>query len=271
MKAKTHAIVAAGAALLLSACIARPAAPKAAPAQQPASPAASIENTSWTLATLDGQPALADTTVTLNFEAAGRAGGSDGCNNYSGSYTVNGSQLAFGQLVSTMMACPEPIMKQATAYAKALSQTAAYKSDGAALTLLDAGGKDLATFTRQNTGLPGTSWKATSINNGKQAVVSVLEGSTLTLLFDPEGAAGAVAGSGGCNNFSGTYQTDGQALTLGPLASTLMACEEPAGIMEQEMQYLAALETAATYRIDGDRMEMRTKDDALAAMFVRQP
>ena len=39
---------------------------------------------------------------------------------------------------------------------------------------------------------------------------------------------------------------------IGPLASTMMACGEPAGVMEQEAQYLAALQSAATYQIEGN-------------------
>ncbi len=38
--------------------------------------------------------------------------------------------------------------------------------------------------------------------------------------------------------------------------------------MEQESQYLAALGTAATYRIEGERLELRTAEGALAADFV---
>ncbi len=49
----------------------------------------------------------------------------------------------------------------------------------------------------------------------------------------------------------------------------MMACGEPEGVMEQEMQYLAALQTAATYSIEGDIMQLRTAEDALAAQFVR--
>jgi putative lipoprotein len=134
---KTNWVIAAvaGAALLASACVARPAAP--------------LANTSWTLVTLAGQPILAETTVTLAFESAGSAGGKDGCNTYSGSYTLSGAQLSFGQMASTMMACPEPIMNQAAAYLKAVGQTAGYQIDGGTLTLRDAGGNALATFARQ--------------------------------------------------------------------------------------------------------------------------
>jgi heat shock protein HslJ len=83
------------------------------------------------------------------------------------------------------------------------------------------------------------------------------------------GADGMMSGSAGCNNYTGGYTVDGSNIKIGPLASTRKLCSTPEGVMEQEAQFLAALETAATYRIDGDRMEMRTTDDALAATFIR--
>ena len=48
-----------------------------------------------------------------------------------------------------------------------------------------------------------------------------------------------------------------------------MFCSEPEGIIDQEAQYLAALETAETYKIQGLNMEMRTANGALAASFKR--
>jgi len=55
-----------------------------------------------------------------------------------------------------------------------------------------------------------------------------------------------------------------------PPAATRMACAEPAGIMKQEQEYLAALPTAATYQITGDRLEMRTAEGAIVATFERR-
>ena len=48
----------------------------------------------------------------------------------------------------------------------------------------------------------------------------------------------------------------------------MMFCAEPEGVMDQEAQYLAALETAATYTISADRLELRTADGALAVSYV---
>ena len=48
-----------------------------------------------------------------------------------------------------------------------------------------------------------------------------------------------------------------------------MACPEPDGVMDQEDAILKALGMAATYRIEGDSLEMRTKDDAIALVLSR--
>jgi heat shock protein HslJ len=41
---------------------------------------------------------------------------------------------------------------------------------------------------------------------------------------------------------------------VGPVANTEMYCMEPEGVMDQEMDYLATLATAATYEIDRDTL-----------------
>ena len=228
--------------------------------------AGTLADTSWTLVSLDGQPAGSGTPVTIRFEN-GRIGGTDGCNSYSTAYTVNGAKLSIDKnIVATMMACPEPIMQRVAAYITALTQAAAYRIDGGQLTLSDASGKALATFTRQSSELGGTSWIVTGYNNGKQAVVSVVIGSDLTADF---GADGNLSGSAGCNNYTAAYEVSGESIKIGPAASTRKACAEPAGVMEQEAQFLKALETAATYRLDGNQLELRTADGALAVTFAK--
>ena len=113
--------------------------------------------------------------------------------------------------------------------------------------------------------MPGTSWLVRAYNNGQEAVVSVIIGTEMTAIFGPDGN---LTGSAGCNNYNATYQVDGANISTGPAMTTLRACSEPEGIMEQEQQYLAALQTAATYRIDGERLEMRTTEGSKVADFV---
>jgi heat shock protein HslJ len=105
-----------------------------------------------------------------------------------------------------------------------------------------------------------------SYNNGKGGVTSLIIGTEITANF---GEDGLLAGNAGCNGYSADYETDGNNISIGPAVSTEMACLDIEGVMEQEQRYLAALGTAASYKIDGLNMEMRTADGALVATFQR--
>lgn len=63
-----------------------------------------------------------------------------------------------------------------------------------------------------------------------------------------------LSGSGGCNRFMGGFQTQGNQLTIEPLASTFKACETP--IMEQEARYLAALQGAQRYEVNDQGLQI---------------
>ena len=99
--------------------------------------------------------------------------------------------------------------------------------------------------------LTGNLWQVISYNNGKEAVVSVILGIELTALFDEQGQ---LSGSAGCNNYTAAYEVEGGNITIGPAATTRMMCSDPEGIMDQETEYLAALEMAASYEFEDDRL-----------------
>ena len=113
--------------------------------------------------------------------------------------------------------------------------------------------------------LAGTEWVAVGINNGRGGVVSAMEDVRVTANFDEEGR---VAGSGGCNRFMATYEVDGDAIRIGPVAGTRMMCAEPEGVSEQEGSYFAALERASTWAIREGRLQLRDADAALQVDFV---
>lgn len=107
-----------------------------------------LNNTSWHLTALAGQPVLAGAEVTLNLED-GQLGGSDGCNSYGGSYTSKGSEFTVGtDIVSTMVYCNDEINNQAVTYYVALSKVASLKLEGQTLALLDGSGTVLIEFSR---------------------------------------------------------------------------------------------------------------------------
>ena len=106
----------------------------------------------------------------------------------------------------------------------------------------------------------------TAYNNGKQAVVSGVADTEVTAVF---GADGQLSGSAGCNTYNAPYTVDGAKITIGAPATTRMMCPQP--IMDQEAQYLAAIQLAATYNVQGTQLDLRSAEDALQATYTQQP
>ena len=222
----------------------------------------------WALTDLGGKAPLQDTGLTIQFNSDGTVGGSSGCNQYSGNYTASGSSLTINTpLASTMMMCAQPVMVQESAYQAALGTVKAYTVSGDKLTLFGPNNTAIASYKAASQDLAGTSWNVIGYNNGKQAVTSVIAGTQMDIQF---GKDGTVSGKSGCNTYNGPYTVNGNQIKIGPLASTMMACGDPAGIMDQEQQYLTALGTAATYQIENNVLELRTSDGALAADFNKK-
>jgi heat shock protein HslJ len=95
--------------------------------------------------------------------------------------------------------------------------------------------------------LAGSNWQVRSYYNPAVSggMASPLGGTQLTAEF----AGAKVAGSSGCNTYSASYTVDGSSLTIGAVSSTRMACAEPPGAMEQEAAFLAALQSASSFKL----------------------
>lgn len=115
--------------------------------------------------------------------------------------------------------------------------------------------------------LEGTRWDVVNYNNGRGALGTLIIDSYITLDF---GADGQVSGNAGCNNYFASYQVTGNNITIGQPGSTSLFCAEPEGVMEQEAGFLDTLQTAATFRLDGDTLEMRSADQ-IAIIANRVP
>ena len=168
-----------------------------------------------------------------------------------------------------MMMCAQPVMEQEQQYLAAIQQAATYNIQGTRLELRSADGALQASYTHQPAGasaLVGPTWLMTAYNNGKQAVVSGVADTEVTAVF---GADGQLSGSAGCNRYNAPYTVDGDKITIGAPATTRMMCPQP--IMDQEAQYLAAIQLAATYNVQGSRLDLRSAEDALQATYTQQP
>jgi heat shock protein HslJ len=232
-----------------------------------AATAAALEGPNWQSTQLPGiEPAALaglPRPVTVRFEA-GRAQGFSGCNNFSGGYSVKGDRLEIGQIASTMMACPEPGMAIENAFGAAFAGTFSYTLDGDRLTLTAASGATLQFEREEPPRLAGATWRVTGYNNNRQAVVGVIDEASITLSF----REGEVSGSAGCNSFSATYETKGDSIQFGPARTSRRACEEP--LMTQEREFLAALASAVTWRIDGNVLDMHRADAERAIWAISQ-
>ena len=80
-----------------------------------------------------------------------------------------------------------------------------------------------------------------------------LPGTELTARF---GADGSLSGSAGCNNYSGGFMAYDQTLRISNLNSSQVLCAEPAGVMEQEGDFLSLLKQAAEMRISAGQLDV---------------
>lgn len=243
----------------------------AACASTPSASSTPLEGTYWILQGMtnqqgESQNILPDSVIDAIFQD-GSVTGTDGCNQYSAGYQVNGNNISIQPGISTLMACPEPIMDQAQTYMSTLANASSFKITGDTLEILNEKGKTVLTYQAGDTSLTGTSWTATSYNNGKEAVVSVLAGSEITAEF---GEDGTLSGSAGCNRYTASYSVDGDSIQVSPPASTRMMCASPEGVMEQEAAYLAAIPQAARYELRADSLTLRDGNGSTLAQYVRK-
>jgi heat shock protein HslJ len=108
-----------------------------------------LEDTEWRLVELGGRAievAKPEQRPTLRLDAKERhAGGTGGCNRFGGGYRLEGAELRFAELASTMMAC-EQGMETEAAYHAALGKVRGWRTAGSRLELLDEAGGVLAGF-----------------------------------------------------------------------------------------------------------------------------
>ena len=89
-----------------------------------------LSGTSWQLVELDGEAALADALPMLAFDDQGAVTGSTGCNMFNGQMTIDGSDVAFGPLVTTRKACLDPAAnRQEQAFLAAMEGVTSYTID----------------------------------------------------------------------------------------------------------------------------------------------
>ncbi|NJL34184.1 MAG: META domain-containing protein [Chloroflexaceae bacterium] len=203
-----------------------------------ASAPAELANITWQLVELNGTTPLTDTQITLIFADGMQLGGSDGCNSYSGGYTIDGNTITVSQLITTLIGCMEPegIMDQAQTYLNTLQAAQSYTLADGTLTIQSADAvlvflagppptdtgstpTDGDTVSSVPSELVDTTWELERMGGE-----SLIAGTEITLEFVE---AGELGGSGGCNSYFGSYAGTDSDLSISGVGSTEMACMEP--------------------------------------------
>lgn len=246
-----------GLVALLSACASptTPAGPASGTAGTPTAP--TLQGTSWVVTGISGGATLADHRPTMAF-TDGRVSGLASCNQFSAGYTQAGTVLKFETAAQTAMACsPDTVMAQELTFTTALNRVAGVRASASGLDLLDAAGTVVMTLEAAATvptkQLEGTTWQLSGVSSGG-AVSSPVADTSVTFSITGDELTGKA-----CNTFRGQIRVDGDKLSVGPIASTKMACGKP-GEMEQEQKVLNGIQAATTFAIVGDALTLKAAD-----------
>ncbi len=196
--------------------------------------------------TVQGSWALdSDKNVTIFFGPEG-VNGQAPINLYVGSYTVDGDKLTFGDdIITTMMAGTEEMMKAESEFFTALKNTAGWKIVDGNLVFNDAAGETLLTFVPTVLG----NW------DGE-------DGTSITFNDD-----GTFSGHAIINSFGGSFTEKGGKLTFEHTYVTEMAGSSED--MKAEDAFFEALNKVAGFTVRGDQLILTDADGNSLLSFVQ--
>jgi heat shock protein HslJ len=201
----------------------------------------------------------------------GTVSGTVGGIHYRAAFTDGGSDLRVGPASTSRPVEDGP----GRSYLALLGAVAAWRGGETQLELLDEQGTPLLTFEpapEVEARLVGR-WTVGSVTGPaggegdgdvERNDASRADAPSAWLEIAPDGA---LTGHGGVNRFSGSMRTDGDRLYLTPLRMTRMAGDPEA--MAAESALSDALARVASYRLDGDRLELRDQDDEVVVRLRR--
>lgn len=115
--------------------------------------------------------------------------------------------------------------------------------------LFSLAGINCATAAEQEITMENTYWQLAQYLDDAGEMTSVASDVTMDIKL----SEGQLGGSAGCNRYFGSYELDGDRISLtSPLGSTQMACMPP--VAEQEQRYLALLAQTSSWEIEGRQL-----------------
>lgn len=187
------------------------------------------------------------------------ATGNYGCNAFTAQVVLEGtSALTVTPGATTAMACENQDFE--TAFAQLFKGRLTIDRGPDRLTLKTADGSTIAMTSQPPTPdapLAATEWTVDGLTDG--ATVSSLPAEVAGKARFTLGADGAASGSLGCNRFGAKATVDGPSVTFGPLTTTRIACEGPAGEVERTLTALLG-SGPLTWKINGQNLTLTAPD-----------
>jgi heat shock protein HslJ len=101
------------------------------------------------------------------------------------------------------------------------------------------------------------------------SAVDAFAWSRLGISVELDPASGTASGYGGCNQWSAGFTTGGGGqITLGAPRSTRMFCPEPAGVMEREAEFLAAVPGTHRMTLSEDHLYLERQDGTRITLIL---
>jgi heat shock protein HslJ len=224
--------------------------------------AASLDGRTFLSTEVVGYQLVDGSQIQLTFDGANIAA-AGGCNQIASTWSLEGATLVVAQPAMTMMACqPASLMDQDTWLTALLTSRPTVTVDGDELTIAATDGT-VVTFLDQSVADPdlpleGTTWNLEGLVTADAVSSIAFPGRVPTLLLE----GGAVTLDTGCNTGRGSYTISGSDITFGPIATTRMACTDPAG-SATETAVLTVLSGTVSSEIEADVLRLTNGTNGL--------
>jgi heat shock protein HslJ len=286
------AILALALALACAACGARPAElptatdvpastinnPQARPTREPL---LEFQGTTWRLTALNGSSPIDGVVITLSLVKGTHVTGYSGCSDYWFVYDRSGDQFRFASFDSISYGCVVPgAASQEGGYFQALAAVAAYRVSPGRLEFENGSGETILAFDpwlrpTPDPALEGRLWILEQLRGQP-----LVEGSLISIRFGYEPrlttTENSLTGFAGCSRYSGDFEAADQGILLVNRANvdsnkaTEEECPGPKGAAEQQITYIDALRSAASYHLTDGHLEVRDLSGKTILVYVPQ-
>lgn len=205
----------------------------------------SLQANAWTLDRNASEPAIgSDEAISLDF-GADQLSGQAPCNTYRATFTVDDDEhLDVDEIATSRRACDGDVMAAEQSYLAALAEVDLVDASSPAHLVLSGPGVELVFDVQDLDEALVAEWEIVNLATA-DALAGPVAGTTPTVTF---GQDGSVVAGAGCNPLSATFELSGSKISISAVSATETACDDPAGVMDQEAATVAALERA--YRVD---------------------